>query len=209
MKRCNDKHQPVLNNNKNRKKRGTSSFNMHDSMLVFEKMNLKKGDIFVDLGCGAGEYSLHAAGIVGAQGKVYAVDVYRETLDMLNEEAAGLELNNLETIENDICNAIELKDNSADICLISTVMHAHKVSEKCKNLFPEIVRILKPDRQLSIIECKKEERPFGPPLHMRISPEELEKGVSPYGFEKTSYVDLGYNYMMLFSLTGKNDKSKQ
>jgi hypothetical protein len=45
--------------------------------------------------------------------------------------------------------------------------------------------------------------PFGPPLSMRISPEELEEGVCSYGFEITEHVDLGYNYMMQFSLPKK------
>jgi hypothetical protein len=53
---------------------------------------------------------------------------------------------------------------------------------------------------LAIIECKKEEMAFGPPLNMRISPKELEEGISVYGFQKTNYLDLGYNYMLLFKV---------
>ncbi len=75
------------------------------------------------------------------------------------------------------------------------------MSGKCKNLFPEIVRILKPGGKLTVIECKKEEMPFGPPLEMHISPEELEDALRGYGFRKQEYVNLGYYYMMLFEAT--------
>jgi hypothetical protein len=40
--------------------------------------------------------------------------------------------------------------------------------------------------------------PFGPPLSIRISPEELEEALTGYGFRRQEYVDLGYYYMMRF-----------
>jgi hypothetical protein len=45
---------------------------------------------------------------------------------------------------------------------------------------------------------KEEEMPFGPPLSVRLSPDELEGCFSAYGFTKTDIVDLGYNYMIKF-----------
>lgn len=206
MKKCNDEFQPVYNKQRNHSKRGPSSFNMHDSICVFKEMNLKAGEIFVDLGCGIGEYSLYASRLVGENGKVIAVDVWAEMLDNLREEACSLNLANIKTIESDICQSINLTDHCADHCLLATVMHAQKITGKCKNLFPEIARILKPGAQLAIIECKKEEMPFGPPLSMRIAPEDLEKGIISFGFQKSLYVDLGYNYLMLFRNTIKNQK---
>lgn len=206
MKKCNAEHQPVFNpkHHGGGGKQGPSSFNMHDSTLVFKDMALKPGDTFVDLGCGVGEYSLYASRLVGENGKVFAVDVCTEMLISLQEEAHSLYLENITTIESDICQAINLPDNCADHCLMATVMHAKKITGQCKNLFPEIARILKPGAQLAIIECKKEELPFGPPLSMRIAPDDLEKGVIPFGFQKTAYVDLGYNYLMLFQNTTSN-----
>ncbi len=201
MRKCNDEHQPVFNPKHQGAKRGPSSFNMHDSTLVFKEMALKPGSTFVDLGCGIGEYSLFASRLVGETGTVFAVDVWTEMLISLREEALSLNLGNITTVESDICQVINLPDACADHCLLATVMHAHKVTDKCKNLFPEIVRVLRPGAQLAIIECKKEEMPFGPPLSMRITPEDLEKGVIPFGFQKTAYTDLGYNYMMLFRKT--------
>jgi ubiquinone/menaquinone biosynthesis C-methylase UbiE len=182
-------------------KRGPSSFNIHNSFMVFEKMNIKTGDVFADLGCGSGDYSLYASDLVGRYGKVYAVDTLSHMLKMLRDEAFLARKYNIVTIESDLCKSINLDSNCVDQCLLSTVMHAHKISDKCKPLFPEICRILKPGGFLTVIECKKEKSLFGPPLEMRISPKELEGAVTSYGFRKTTYLDLGYNYMMIFRNT--------
>jgi hypothetical protein len=82
-------------------------------------------------------------------------------------------------------------------------MHGEKLSEECKSFFTEIKRILKPGAQLIIVEIHKEKMPFGPPLSMRISPLELEKGVAGYGFQKTAYTNLGFFYMMIFKIRSK------
>jgi hypothetical protein len=58
---------------------------------------------------------------------------------------------------------------------------------------------LKPGGRLAIIECKKEEQPFGPTFPIRLSPEELESSIARYGFERPELVDLGYNYMIIFA----------
>jgi ubiquinone/menaquinone biosynthesis C-methylase UbiE len=180
-------------------RRGPSSFNKLDSALAFREMGLKNGDAFADLGCGAGDYSLYACSITGAEGKVYAVDISEDMISGLREEIRRRNLCNIIAVESDICNSIRLSDDSVDCCLLATVMHAAKLMGNDKNLFPEIMRILRPGGCLAIIECKKEETFFGPPLSMRISPEELDGAVSPYGFKKKKCVDLGYYYMMLFS----------
>ncbi len=126
MKQCREEHQPGFNKEKRYGHRGQSSFYKLDSSLAFEKMNMEKGTTLVDLGCGAGDYSLCAAKIVGEKGKVYAVDVWTEILEGINEEAQSLQLSNIETVESDICRAVNIGDNCAGHCLLATVMHANK-----------------------------------------------------------------------------------
>jgi len=42
----------------------------------------------------------------------------------------------------------------------------------------EAKRLLKPDARLAIVEIEKRETPFGPPLHLRYSPQELIEAIS-------------------------------
>lgn len=196
VNRCNNGH---LFNQQRGHRRGPSSYHMHDADVVFEQLNIKKGDSFLDLGCGAGDYSIQAAKMVGESGVVYALDIWEEVLDGLSDRAVTNGYKNIKTKVSDIKDKISVDDNSIDICFIATVLHSLNLIEDAERMFGEIQRILKSDGRMVIIECKKTNASFGPPLNCRISPEELDQIVKPYGFEKNSYVDLGYNYMISFS----------
>jgi hypothetical protein len=50
-----------------------------------------------------------------------------------------------------------------------------------------------------LIEFKKMESHPGPPIEIRITPEEVEKKVTPYGFQIIKTVEIGqFNYLSLF-----------
>lgn len=180
---------------------GPSSFWMNDPKLIFSELNLKEADYFLDLGCGTGDYSIYASEIVGNSGIIYALDKWKNLVDDLQEKTGSQGRANIRTMVADITGALPIEDNCIDVCFLATVMHALNPTKDGNMLFNEIRRILKPEGRMAIIECKKEDMPFGPPLQMRLSAEEIENSVRPYGFEKMSTVDLGYNYMIQFRLT--------
>ncbi len=181
-------------------KRGPSSFWMHDPEAVFNELSLKPGDHFLDLGCGPGEYSIYAAGLVGDSGVVYALEKWAYMIDGLKEEADDRGIGNIKPMTADITEPLPIHDQSMDVCLLSTVLHIFRLPDIEKPLFPEIRRILKPGGRVAVIECKREDQPFGPPKHMRLSPEMVERAVSKYGFTKLGLKDLGYNYMIQFKV---------
>ncbi|MBN2126194.1 MAG: methyltransferase domain-containing protein [Deltaproteobacteria bacterium] len=169
---------------------------MHDPELIFRELDLKEGDRFLDMGCGTGDYTLEAARIVGATGRIYAVDIAEWLIAGLEERAAALGLGNITAVVGDITSPLPVEDEWIDLCFLCTVLHILDPVEDGKILFPEIRRVLKPGGRLAIIECKKERQSFGPPIHMRLSPEEIAEAVRPYGFRKKGLVDLGYNYLI-------------
>jgi hypothetical protein len=60
----------------------------------------------------------------------------------------------------------------------------------------EVNRILKPGAKLAIININKENTPFGPPLEIRSSPEELRQRLS---FTPRQLIEVnGYFYMQIF-----------
>jgi len=173
---------------------------MHDPNLVFRELNLKEGDRFLDLGCGTGDYAFEAARIVGSNGVVYAFDRVESLICNVGKRSETLGLGNVKTMVADMTAPLPLENNLIDVCFLATVLHALDPAVDGKILFSEIRRVLKPGGCLAIIECKKEEQSFGPPIQMRLSPEDIEKTVRPYGFEKSGLTDLGFNYLIQFSV---------
>lgn len=181
--------------NKYRKGRGPSSFRMQDPKLIFDEMKIVNNEVFLDLGCGAGDYALEASKRVGNEGIVYALDGVEGIINSLKEEVKIKGIKNILPIVSDITSALAVPNESVDVCFICTVLHALDLEGVKARLFEEICRVLKPDGRMFIVECKDEEMGFGPPLNTRISSIKLDQLVAEYHFEKVSYVDLGYNYM--------------
>lgn len=105
--------------------------------LAFGK--IKKGDIVLDLGSGAGIDAILAAQKVGDNGKVIGVDMTMEMINKARENAKKQKLNNVEFILGEIEN-LPLTDNSVDTILTNCVVNLSP--DKVKT-FSEAYRVLK------------------------------------------------------------------
>lgn len=175
-----------------------SSFWMHDPEAIFQELNLIEGNTFLDAGCGLGDYSLFAAKAVGNSGTVYAMDRVEERILNLHEKAETQGLNNIMGIVADLIQPLPLEDECIDVCLMVTVLHTLNLDRIGESLFAEIDRVLKPAGHLVTIDCKSEDASFGPPMSMRIPPEQIEALAKKQGLQKVNSVDLGFNYLLHF-----------
>ncbi len=180
---------------------GKSSFDLIDPDKVFGQIDLHSGITLLDLACGPGAYSLAASPLVGDTGSIIAIDLWEDGITALKEQAKNTGIRNIRVMIADINKKIPLPDSKIDVCLMANVLHDLIEAGTSKGTLPEIKRILAPDGQLAIIEFKKIEGPPGPPIHIRLSPEELHEFLRPYGFRKERVTDVGpYNYMMTFRI---------
>ncbi|AFM23812.1 methyltransferase domain-containing protein [Desulfomonile tiedjei] len=178
--------------------RHPSSFWTHDPDRVFRELALKEGDWFLDVGCGTGEYSVHASKIVGESGTVYALDKDADLIVDLSKEANAQGLRNIKAIATDITAPLPIQDDCIDVCLIATVLHIPNVARSKNMLFSEVRRVLRPHGRVAIVECKKEHWYWGPPEHIRLASEDIDISIAPFGYEKIGLTDLGLNYMIKF-----------
>ena len=65
-----------------------------------------------------------------------------------------------------------MEESSIDLIYLSTVFHGFQ-EDQIANFQKEIKRLLKPNARLAIVEIQKQDTPFGPPMDIRFSPEEL------------------------------------
>ncbi len=178
---------------------GKSSFDRIDAAAFFRELDLKQGITFLDVACGRGAYCLKASQIVGSTGTVYAVDLWREGIEQLKARAVEENALNIKAFVSDAGRHIPLDDQVVDVCLMATVLHDFVEDHISKEVLHELVRVMKPDGMLAIVEFKKLDGPPGPPVHIRLSPEEVGQMLVPYGFSEVRRVDVGpYNYLILF-----------
>ena len=81
---------------------GKSSRDILSADEVLKATGIKEDDKFLDAGCGDGYISIEASSIVGDTGKVYAVDVYPESIKTVLNEIADKKLINMVALEADI-----------------------------------------------------------------------------------------------------------
>lgn len=177
---------------------GRSSKEILDSNRVLSTIGLKKGDTFLDAGCGDGYMSLTASEIVGEEGKVYAVDVWEESINAFKEKIESENIQNIEASVADITQKIPVADESIDILYMGNVLHGFVENEEEESVMKEIQRVIKQGGSFAAVEFKKEESTHGPPLHVRITPEEVEEIVKNYGFNVKDVEEVGtYHYAII------------
>lgn len=107
--------------------------------LPTEFADLKKGDIVVDLGAGAGNDVFVARSIVGDSGKVIGIDMTEEMIDLANENKNKLGFSNVDFRLGEI-EDLPVDKDSTDVVISNCVLNL--VPDKSK-AFYEIHRILK------------------------------------------------------------------
>ena len=179
---------------------GKSSFRLIDSAKFFRELDLKKGATFLDVACGRGAYSLAASDIIGKDGQVYAVDLWEEGISSLRKEADSKGIQNLATFVSDVAQNIPVENDCVDVCLMATVLHDLVADKVEQQVMKEILRVMKPNGVLAIVEFYKKEGPPGPPKPVRLSPQEVDKIVSTYGFKKQRLTEIGPdNYLQIYT----------
>ncbi len=114
--------------------------------LPTEFARIKKGDIVVDLGSGAGNDAFIARHETGEAGKVIGIDFTPAMIERARTNASVRGFNNVEFRQGDI-EDMPVTSNYADVivsnCVLNLVPNKHKV-------FSEMYRVLKPGAHFSI-----------------------------------------------------------
>ena len=178
--------------------KGRSSREMLDARKILKDIGLKSGDQFLDAGCGDGYFSVAAAEVVGLGGRVYAFDIDDEGIVRLQKEIAEKKLANIEARVADVSRSLPLADESVDVVFISNVLHGLVANDGWERALKEVARVTRHHGMLAIVEFKKIETPMGPPLSIRLSPEDVEVLAKGYCFSKVAVKEAGpYHYSLI------------
>jgi ubiquinone/menaquinone biosynthesis C-methylase UbiE len=109
---------------------------------------IKTGDTAVDIGCGPGVFTMSMARMVGSTGKVIAVDIQDEMLEMVKKKADAMAMNSRVKLQK--CKAESLcVTEQADFIL--TFYMVHEVPDQ-ERFFRELSAILKKGGTYLLVE---------------------------------------------------------
>ena len=157
----------------------------HDVVMA---LGLKPADVIADIGAGTGYFARRFANHAG---KVYAVDIDRELLAILKQNAPA----NVTTVLADPDDP-KLSESSVDVIFVCDVLHH---IEKREAYYSRLSKALKPGGRIVVIDFHKKDLPVGPPVSMKLSDEEVVSEFRQAGFDLAKRLDiLPYQYYLFF-----------
>ncbi len=167
-----------------------------DPYEILRALDVKPGMVLADLGCGPGFFTLPAAELVGPTGLVYAVDVQQEMVDALRSRLAQAEVRNVVVRRSSEVEP-SLPLASVDVAILAYMLH--EVEQRAKFLLAT-KRLLKSGGRIVVINWKKTETPVGPPVDVRLAPEDVINDAKAVGLNLLDGHSLNdYDYLLMFN----------
>jgi ubiquinone/menaquinone biosynthesis C-methylase UbiE len=157
---------------------------------ILETIEIKPDFVAADLGCGSGFFTVPLSQKVK---KVYAIDIQKEMLEFLEKKIQGLKIKNIGLILSNE-DEIPLENESVDILI--SINTLHEFDDKGR-MIEEIRRVLRRYGKLLIVDFKKEDTGFGPPVAIRVSKEQAKSLFEKKGFTILKSEDLMYHYLLV------------
>jgi ubiquinone/menaquinone biosynthesis C-methylase UbiE len=161
---------------------------------LLELMSLKPADVVADIGAGTGYFSFRIARRV-PQGKVLAVDIQQEMLDLLAKRADQSGVKNVEPVLGKVDDP-KLPESAVDAVLMVDAYHEF---DHPREMMQGIARSLKPTGRVVLVEYRGED-PDVPikPLH-KMTEAQAKKEMAAVGLEHLkTYNDLPRQHVMIF-----------
>lgn len=161
-------------------------------------LDLRPGMIVADFGAGSGYFTIPAARRVGAEGKVYAIDIQPQALGVIRSKAALEHLLQVETVWADLerPRGSHLPDGAVDFVVIANILFQ---AEDKAALLAEAGRVLRPGGRMAILEWDEASFPAGPPAGLRVAKASAKRLAASAGFEPDKEFEAGsHHYGLLF-----------
>jgi len=164
---------------------------------VVANMKLEPTDVVADIGAGSGYFSFRIAKLV-PEGKVLAVDIQQEMLDIVEATKAKEGVTNIQGVKGEIDDP-NLPMNSIDAAIMVDAYHEFSHPFEMIN---GIYDALRPGGRIFLLEYRGEDASVPiRPLH-KMTQEQVIKEMSVFGLEWTETLDfLPWQHMMVFTKT--------
>ena len=159
-------------------------------------LGLLPGMVIADIGAGTGFFSIPFARWLGPLGRVFAVDMQPEMLQLLGARLEAIaERDGIDLVEG-TASETHLPDSSCDLAFLANIWHELDDRE---SVLAEAARILRAGGRIAILDWRLDvSGPPGPPAGHRVSQAEVESLLTRYRWavEYSSAVG-SYNYLVV------------
>lgn len=145
---------------------------------ALSRLGLKSGDCLIDIGAGSGYFALPASDVVGSSGRVFAVDIQPEAIEILERKKKEGNRENLHPILSSDQD-LGLGDGSGNLAIMYTVLH--EVPDR-STMLSLIYKALASGGSIAIVEFSGKAL-FGPAPEERIGEEEMLNLLGKAGFK--------------------------
>jgi len=158
-------------------------------------LDVKPGMTVADIGAGSGYYTMRLSRAVGPSGKVYATDVQRGMLDLIDRRVADQRVSNVTTVLGSAENP-SLPAAALDLALMVDVYHE---LQSPQTFMRRLRETLKPDGRLVLLEFRKDDPqvPIRPEHKMSVDEARRELTADGFVFERVIDV-LPWQHILVF-----------
>ncbi len=167
---------------------------------LFKLLAIKPGTVIADIGAGSGYHTFPMAKSVGAKGKVYAVDIQKEMLDIIRERMKKEKAANVVPVMGTITDP-KLPAGSIDLILLVDVYHEFSQPYE---MTEAMVRALKPGGRLVFVEFRLEDDKVPILLVHKMSEKQVIKEMAAHPLKHVkTHGDLPWQHVIVFEKKGK------
>ena len=120
---------------------------------LVQELKLKPGQVVADIGAGSGVITMMMAQVVGPTGKVFAVDIQQEMLDLLGDKLKNRDIQNIELVLGTE-KSPKLEPASLDLAIMVDVYHEFEYPYE---MMLELSKALKPGGRILFVEYRRED----------------------------------------------------
>jgi precorrin-6B methylase 2 len=167
---------------------------------MIDALKIKPGDVVADIGAGSGTITFRLGPKVAPGGKVYAVDVQKEMIEILQQRVKTRKIANIEIIHGTEKDP-KLPPGSIDLILMVDVYHEFAYPWE---MTVELVKALKPGGRMVFVEFRKEDPkvPIKEVHKMSVAQVKLEMAPHPLRWRETLDI-LPWQHIIVFTKEAK------
>ncbi|HLW66730.1 MAG TPA: methyltransferase domain-containing protein [Gemmataceae bacterium] len=143
---------------------------------LIEELKLKPGDVVADIGAGSGYYTFKFSPFVGDKGKIYAVDIQKEMLDIIRKKMKARNIKNIEPVLGEIKDP-KLPEAGVDVLVMIDVYHEFDFPYE---MTQAMIKSLKPGGRMVFVEFRMEDEKVPIKLVHKMSEQQVLKEMSPF-----------------------------